>query len=317
MNFVFFVPFRVYFHLHIIKSSRSGIVYFLGGIVMIVNDGRLIDVSVNDIDSNGKCIIPYGIKEIEAGVFCNSNVKSVVLPSSITCIGAAAFQECNQLTYIHIPNSVTKINHGAFYGCENLKSVILPQGITELCENVFRKCFQLNNVEIPYGVKIIGQAAFSDCVSLTNITIPDSVTKIKSYAFCATGIKEIEFPALLTEIGERAFWKSSIEKCSMPNSVKKIGKEAFAECNYLENIHLPKDLQLITGSAFANCPLLKEVSVYENTKIGVTSFWNCPHVKFKWILSKSGQEDLFYATINSKMNDTAHTETSVMHECER
>ncbi|MEH2870731.1 leucine-rich repeat protein [Segatella copri] len=49
--------------------------------------------------------------------FRNQNIKSYVIPSSVTSIGDSAFLWCRSLSEIVIPSSVISIGRGAFLGC--------------------------------------------------------------------------------------------------------------------------------------------------------------------------------------------------------
>ena len=53
--------------------------------------------------------IPFGIKVIGQNAFSNSNVKSVVIPNSVTTIASNAFIQCKQLEKIDIPDSIEDI----------------------------------------------------------------------------------------------------------------------------------------------------------------------------------------------------------------
>ena len=62
--------------------------------------------------------------------FRNQNVKSYVIPSSVTSIGDWAFYGCNSLSEIVIPSSVTSIGDSAFYKCkfpDNLKQELISR----------------------------------------------------------------------------------------------------------------------------------------------------------------------------------------------
>ena len=62
--------------------------------------------------------------------FRNQNIKSYVIPSSVTIIGDSAFSCCGSLSEIVIPSSVTSIGNSAFYGCnfpDNLKQELISR----------------------------------------------------------------------------------------------------------------------------------------------------------------------------------------------
>ena len=62
--------------------------------------------------------------------FRNQNIKSYVIPSSVTSIGDRAFLGCGSLSEIVIPFSVTSIGDSAFYDCkfpDNLKQELISR----------------------------------------------------------------------------------------------------------------------------------------------------------------------------------------------
>ena len=67
-------------------------------------------------------------------------VKDLVIPNTVTCIGDFAFQGCTGLTSITIPNSVTSINMDAFSGCSSLTSITIPNSVTNIGEFAFANC---------------------------------------------------------------------------------------------------------------------------------------------------------------------------------
>lgn len=72
---------------------------------------------------------------------------------------------------IIIPNSVTSIGASIFNECFNLSSVTLSDNITEIKRNSFNNCPKLTNIVIPSGVTKIGDIAFNPCISLTSVTV--------------------------------------------------------------------------------------------------------------------------------------------------
>lgn len=53
----------------------------------------------------------------------NKLVTDLVIPESVTSIGAYAFSGCNGITNITIPESVTSIGYRAFYNCSGLTKI--------------------------------------------------------------------------------------------------------------------------------------------------------------------------------------------------
>ena len=56
---------------------------------------------------------------------CPQNIRSVIIPNSITEIEDSAFFKYRNLTHVVIGNGVTKIGNWAFSGCENLTEIII------------------------------------------------------------------------------------------------------------------------------------------------------------------------------------------------
>ena len=97
-------------------------------------------------------------------------------------IGREVFYDRDNLKTIIIPNSVTSIGEYAFYHCSSLTDVVIGNSVTSIGEDAFSECSSLTSIEIPNSVTSIGDYAFSGC-ALTSIEIPNSVTSIGDYAF--------------------------------------------------------------------------------------------------------------------------------------
>ena len=72
-------------------------------------------------------VIPNSITEIGFRAFIANNLTSITIPSSVTSIGASAFST-NQLTSVTIPNSVTSIDGDAFANNPNLTKIVNKTG---------------------------------------------------------------------------------------------------------------------------------------------------------------------------------------------
>ena len=164
-----------------------------------------------------------------------SSVQTVLLSSSITCIGDLAISNCINLTSISIPDGVTSIGNCAFSHCESLTSLVIPSSVTSIDTSAFSYCDSLTSITIPHSVTSIGIRVFAVCRSLTSITIPDSVTSIGAYAFL------------------HCFGLTSV---TIPDSVTSIGEAAFSYCTALTNIHIPSSVAEISNNAFEDCQRL-------------------------------------------------------------
>jgi hypothetical protein len=127
-------------------------------------DGEIVYEDGSAVD------LKYGIQTIKDEAYkLKYNIVSVILPGSVTSIGAYAFEKCINLESIVIPESVTSIAHGAFSWCKSLKSIQLPSKLTYIPWNAFAACENLESVTFSASVTGVGQWAFAGCNSLTDI----------------------------------------------------------------------------------------------------------------------------------------------------
>ena len=79
--------------------------------------------------------------------FRNQNIKSYVIPSSVTSIGDSAFSCCHSLSEIVIPSSVTSIGDSAFSYCCSLSEIVIPSSVTGIGDSAFYRCKFLDNLK--------------------------------------------------------------------------------------------------------------------------------------------------------------------------
>ena len=126
-------------------------------------------------------------------------VTDLVIPDSVTSIGAYVFYNCTPLTQVTIPDSVTSIGDSAFYCCDSLEGVYITD-VSAWCDIDFYDAFSnplyyawylylngelVTDLVIPDSVTSIGDYSFYGCDSLTSVMIPKSVTYIAENAFDA------------------------------------------------------------------------------------------------------------------------------------
>ena len=168
--------------------------------------------------------IPNSIKELwglgggEAGDYSVLSLTNIIMPKSLSVIGAWAFVGCSKLTSVNIPYGVKTIREYAFDYCTGLTTVTIPSGVTTISGSAFSDTPWYNNqpdgliyinnilykykgtmpagtsIEVKEGTVSISGSAFSGCSNLTSITIPSSVTSISGSAFSnCTNLTSVKF----------------------------------------------------------------------------------------------------------------------------
>ena len=168
------------------------------------------------------------------------DAEDIIIPDTVTGIGAAAFRGLSSLTSVTIPNSVTSIDQMAFSECINLKNITIPDSITSIKCATFNNCSSLTSISIPDSVTSIEDFAFSNCISLMSINIPSSVRKIGKNAFeSCKRLKSISIPDSVKHIEEGVFYNCShLTSVTIPSSVKKIEKDAFMGAARIERLDI-------------------------------------------------------------------------------
>lgn len=182
--------------------------------------------------ANGSVLIRYmgkdenvklrnGITKIGNRAFSgNRYICTLKLPETIQCIKYGAFLGCQNLEEISFKkNNLEKIESGCFYGCNKLKKIHLDDGKYYIQNNCIMDgirgivyYFGAMNVEtiILDDVDYIYPYAFYEKLDAESLYI--NASKIGSYAFENSIIKELHIGAKVLDIGERSFWNSQIAK---------------------------------------------------------------------------------------------------------
>ena len=99
-------------------------------------------------------------------------------------IGSFAFSGCTTVAgEVKIPSNVTVIETAAFENCTSIETVVYDAS----CENVPNQCFNgctaLSSVSLSDSVNTIEDYAFANCPNLTYMVVPEYVTSIAATAF--------------------------------------------------------------------------------------------------------------------------------------
>ena len=202
------------------------------------------------------------------GVFTNSGITSIELPSTLESIGDFAFLNCSSLTgelNLEKCTSLTSIGEGAFNSCSSLTSITLPEGLISIGNLAFSSCRGLTGtVTIPASVNEIGANPFMDCI-LEGITVESGNSSYYDEGNC---LIEKSTKTLIT----------GFNNFTIPSDIKVIGNSAFFDCGSLTSITLPSSLTSIGDYAFWWCDGFNEVIidseyVYTNAKSASACGW--------------------------------------------
>lgn len=209
-------------------------------------------------------------------IFCPIAKQSDVyeVPNTITKIAEKAFDSNDNITKIIIPSSVTEIGANAMGFCTLLKNisvasdnpaycdidgVLFNKDKTKLCQYLGARTTK--EYVIPETVTTIGEYAFYNSRKLTSVIIPKSVSSIETSAFqYCKKIASFELPEVLESIGNNAFAScEAVKSFVIPNSVTSIGRNALQKCRALQSVTIGSSVNTIGRNAFTNCNSLTSV----------------------------------------------------------
>ena len=224
--------------------------------------------------------------------FKNTEIVSVIIPDSVTSIGAGVFYFCDSLTNVVIGDEVTSIGRYAFHSCDSLTSIEVSENnnaYKDIDGDLYSKDGTVlmkyaigktaTEFIIPNGVTTIGSYTFFECRSLVNVVVPDSVTLIENYAFRSCwSLSSVEMGDGVTTIGDYAFSGcKNLISMIIPDSVTLIGDYVFKNCESLTSVVIGDSVTSIGDYAFDGCRSLTEVyykgtvSDWENISIGYSN----------------------------------------------
>ena len=207
-------------------------------------------------------------------------------------------QEHEGVHEVILPSTVTEIGADAFSYCSKLEEIQLPEGLEKIEDSAFRYCVSLTTMKLPEGLKEIGKG-FITGTGITDITIPKTVEKmtddsqnqgsfdqnstIQTVTF-QEGMKKI--PDLALRYGSSNKDQKGVYRVVLPSTVTEIGYSAFSNCSRLNSIELPEGLEQIGNNAFYGCKSLTTMKLPDSiTKIGKKAFSGCDvqfHCGNKW-----------------------------------
>ncbi len=224
-----------------------------------------------------------------AGSACKGRAEltSVVIPNSVTSIGAYAFSNCDALQSVKMGTGMKTVSDFAFANCDYLKSVDLGE-TTYIGTAAFYNCPMLNTVDFGSSLETIaysggwngtdyGQGAFEGCTALASVTLPNTTKSIGGTTFenCSR-LERVSLGTGLTTIGGDAFNNcDKLKSIVIPDSVTNMGSYAFYDCDALESVTIGSGLSNIPEFAFAECGYLESLELSNTKQIYEAAFYNC------------------------------------------
>jgi len=179
------------------------------------------------------------VTAIEDAAFYECEAQNIVIPDTVTTIGAFAFCKCTFLVVIKLPPTIKSLGNGAFAECYALTAITLPPSVISVGDAIFGECISLTTVTLPPTLTALGDVAFAGCLSLTAITLPSTIRSLGWGAFSEC---------------------TSLSTITIPGKVTVLRHKIFSQCSSLKSIYLPVDLTYIAYSAFDLCQKLDTIT---------------------------------------------------------
>ncbi|MCD8208156.1 MAG: leucine-rich repeat protein [Bacteroidales bacterium] len=202
-----------------------------------------------------------GQTSIQNYVFMNSSLESVVIPSTVTEIGAYAFYGCTHLATVTLSGTGSlSVGAYAFYACP--VSLTVDDNITSIGEFAFAHS-GVTSVTLSSSITVLAASAFEQCDSLTTVIIPSTTVTVGARAFYGCeALSSLTLSEGVSRIGDSTFAGcTSLTAVTIPLSVTEIGASSFADCSNLTTIGFA------TGTSS-----LADIGDYAFARTGITSF---------------------------------------------
>ena len=232
----------------------------------------------------------------------NPNLRSVVIPDTVTTIGFYAFGNCINLTSVVMSENIEYVKdyaffntalsnnrdtweNGALYIGKFLFGVstdysgefVVKDGTRVIGMNCFcstssgKGCENITNIVLPDTLISVGVFAFSNCKGLTSINIPDSVKYIGNVAFSGcTNLSSINVnTSVLTYVGQNILAETSFyyDEVNWQDDVLYLNTAALCGRNNITDLKIKEGTEIIADYAFGCNFGISSVSLPSSLKI--------------------------------------------------
>jgi len=193
-----------------------------------------------------------------------TNLKSVILPSSVTSTSSYAFAFCSGLTLVTLPEGLTSIASGSFHECSSITSFNIPSSVNSIGNSAFYNSSGIFNVDA-------GNQTYS---SVDGVLFNKKKTTLIQCPVSKTGSYII--PSSVITIGSGSFTNviGITGTLTIPSSVNIIEASAFNGCVGLTSVIIPSSVASIGNGAFSNCTNLISITANSGIPINLSSSWD-------------------------------------------
>lgn len=109
---------------------------------------NLEEIDLNQVEEIGEDCFYYCISLLE-----------IKVPEGVTVLDGAVFGYCTEMRSVVLPTTLRRIGDNCFYSCPSLSDVQMPEGVTELGDSCFYNCIALQKLTLPDSIETIGEKA--------------------------------------------------------------------------------------------------------------------------------------------------------------
>ncbi|MBQ9288624.1 MAG: leucine-rich repeat protein [Clostridia bacterium] len=226
------------------------------------------------------------VTEIAENAFSGkSTLRSLILPDTVTTIGANMVSYCPSLIKVDLSaTQITAIPDHFAYGDASLVCVLVPQPVYDdsgilqsgcgaigkyafygcrslggihingpIADNAFENCSGIGYATLGPYVTAIGNGAFQGCTRMTSIAIPESIQTVGSQILdgcTALNTLILNGPGIITG-NSFQLQTNHIEHLVIGDAVEEIGNYALSGFTSLQSLTLPATLRRIGSNAFS------------------------------------------------------------------
>ena len=229
--------------------------------------------------------------ETGCGVFADSGLEELRLPSTLRRIESGALQYCRART-VSLPEGLWYVGSQCFAGSA-IGQVLLPASLEVVREPLEDFCEAFRRVYVAEGcplaaelracsgkvatvlVEQVSVEPSDDQRAVVSVALPDGMRSVEACPFYGDCVARVVVPACVEQLGDGAFCGRKALRAVVfaPKSrLQRIGERCFLGSG-LEEIETPKRLREIGAEAFRSCGALRRVSLNEGLRaIGARCF---------------------------------------------